>query len=176
MNNSRSTDVVKSISVRGIGFAGLFLSCLTGCPGSLDPAFLQPGGIAPGGTGGAGGDVVLMDCPDAPAKLATGCSGASCHISTFGPIWGDFATQDGMLASRLINIAAKASPACNGQTKLVNPTKPASGVLFERLTTTSCTREMPPGPMEATPAQQLSDADRASLVACLKGWLTPQLQ
>jgi hypothetical protein len=84
MNNSRSTDVVKSISVRGIGFAGLFLSCLTGCPGSLDPAFLQPGGIAPGGTGGAGGDVVLMDCPDAPAKLATGCSGASCHISTFG--------------------------------------------------------------------------------------------
>lgn len=125
-------------------------------------------GAAPDGGGGGAGGAPADTCPEAPARLAAACG--TCHDPNAAEGQPDY-TSPG-LAARLID--QPATLACpNGQTKLVNPTRPPTGVLFERLTTTACYRQMPP--LDAPPRLQLSDPDRASLVDCLKKWLTPQL-
>lgn len=130
-------------------------------------------GSTGGTTGGTGGNGATASCPDAPMRLNAGCSGGQCHNPDNAPGMTDVATIDG-LAGRLINVEKKILEDCNGQTKMVNPTKPATGVLFERLSGTSCGLQMPP--LDAKFDQQLTPTQRADLIACLKAWLEPQLQ
>ena len=179
--------VAARLSTAGL-LAGLFLlPALTGCPGSLGagnwPTASGSGGSGVSGTGGntqtgTGGMQAMgtggsTGCPtDMPALVVQTCGGASCHDSGPGAVWGDFVSPG--LASRLIGKpAGPLSTGCNGQTMLVNPTKPAAGVLFERLTTNTCGNPPDKMPLTAVPP---NPAPPANFVDCLKAWLDPQLQ
>ncbi|MBC8133358.1 MAG: hypothetical protein H7X95_10295 [Deltaproteobacteria bacterium] len=161
--------------LRTVGvIAGLaLLPALMGCPGTLGAGpWDGTGGVGPTGSGGSGipgtgGGMgtggMMAACDDVPTVMMTSCAGAACH-----PIFGDFAKPD-MLASRLINQNVQFNPAC-GQTKLINPGKPVTGALIDKLTNDSCGARMPPPP-PGNPNPALP----ANFVECLKAWLEPQL-
>jgi len=145
----------------------------TGSSGGSNGSTGGTNGGRGGASGGTGGNGAAASCPDAPMRLNAGCSGGQCHNPDNAGGITDVATIAG-LAGRLINVEKKIQEDCNGQTKLVNPTKPASGVLFERLSGDRCGLQMPP--LDARFDQQLTPTQRADLISCLKAWLEPQLQ
>lgn len=181
------------LSTLGLLAGLILLPAIVGCPGTLSSDFNMggSGGAAPGATGGAtgtgsggtngggtggsptqagtGGSSMPANCPtDMPMAIATSCGGGSCHDPGFASVWQDLVSPG--VASRLINKPARASMMCNGETLLVRPSKPAAGVLFERLNTATCgLQKMPPATMNPNPLPP------ANFVDCLKTWLEPQL-
>ena len=169
------------IRLRGIGlFAGLLLApVLAGCPGSLGagdwPAV--PGGGPPGSggagamSGGTGGANVVPPPPNCDAVTmyfqkedpVNGCAGAACHGGTIFGI--DLASAG--VWDRLLNKPASQAGACKGM-PLVNPTKPASGVLISRVAGLACGDIMPYTGDPTTPP-------KPDLVTCITGWVNAQL-
>lgn len=96
--------------------------------------------------------------------------GGQCHNPQAGEGRPDFVTP-GELEKMIGMESHEGCP--SGSTKLFNSTKPASGVIFERLASNACYKQMPP--LDAPPAQQLNDTQRASLIACLTSWLEAKL-
>jgi hypothetical protein len=173
--------------------AAIFLlPILAGCPGQLPADFpFGTGGSAPGtggnssgsggnttgsggstgsggatgsgggtGSGGSTGSGGATAC-DAPGTIfKTTCGMAGCHD---GLIQVPNLKDTAGVAARLIGQAATLLP-CNGQTFYVNPTLPAGGVLLQRVTTSTCTDQMPPQP--TYPALTQSQID------CITSWIT----
>jgi hypothetical protein len=167
--------------VGGAGGLGLLLNLillptLMGCPGELGPGFPPVGGSGTGGAGnpGTGGSSMTgsggapANCADVPTTLKTSCVNSACHSTALAAAWQDF-ESDGV-AGRLIGKKALVSPTCNNQTMLVNAARPVSGVLIERLATTTCTRQMPP-----TDGTNMNPLPPGNFLDCVKAWLDPML-
>lgn len=120
------------------------LAMLAGCPGSLEGDFPAPGslsgsggmtGSGSGGMTGSGSGGSMGNVCDAPNRIfKPTCGGGACH-GIISPL---IAVDDpsGVLIDKM------AGSVCS-ETKYVNPTKPASGVLIKRLTGTDCGAQMP---------------------------------
>ncbi len=154
----------------------MLVPVLAGCPGTLDPRFLNGGGaggmIVMGGTGGAG--VAGPPC-DAPimyfqATDATGCALAgACHDASGAAALSKLNLADAGVWSRLSNVPA-ASPTgtkCLGM-PLVNPTRPAGGVLITRV---SVVDGCGPGTLMPFGAQAVNQP----IAACITSWVNSQL-
>jgi len=119
------------------------------------------------GTGGTGGSAVV-GCDELPGLLKTHCAGGTCHNPGVSIPGLDLITAGG-LETRLIGVDAHET--CpNGQSKIVNTTKPASGVLFERvLRGKDCYKAMPPLDSANPPVP-------ANFAECLTNWVTSKLK
>ena len=161
-------------------------SVAAGCAGELEGNFPPPGGgsggdssgsggsgSGSGGTTGSGGGTgsggstgsggASMATCDAPTMIfKKTCGVAACHDAG--------ATSPGLTgANPETNLIGKtsvfSSGGCDGETKLVNSTKPASGVFIKRITTGDCIDQMPQGAPALT----------ADQVKCVTDWLNSKL-
>lgn len=146
---------------------GLLLPLLSGCPGVLpEPASrYDGGGTGTGGmTGGGTGGSTVGAC-DAPTmyfqntSATAGCGNASCHSGIFSP---NLVMPDPW--SRLVGVNATLGTTCVGM-PLVNPAKPADGVLIKRVGGSACGSVMPFG---------ATTFDQATL-DCIKSWVNSKL-
>lgn len=144
---ARSTARLQVLAV----IAGLSVPIFAGCPGALEgTGWVKPGsggatatgsggatgtGGSGAGTGGAGAcdaETMFLKNP----SVTAGCGAVGCHAaaSPFGDLitdpWGAMFGQN-----------AKLGP-CAGM-PLINSSKPASGVLFKRLSGKECGESMP---------------------------------
>jgi hypothetical protein len=121
---------------------------LAGCPGHLE----DPGRFA--GEFGTGGSTTTA-CPDVPTLLSTTCTAAGCHAATTPAAGLD-------LASPGVFMRLSGKQAMGGSGLLVDPTNPASSVLYTKL------MSPPPfGSRMPLVGMPLGDAE----VACVLTWI-----
>jgi hypothetical protein len=122
---------------------------LAGCPGSLE----DPGRFA--GEFGTGGGSTTTACPDVPTLLSTTCTMSGCHAATMPAAGLD-------LASPGVFMRLSGKMASGGPGLLVDPSNPASSILYLKLKTPP-----PFGSRMPLVGMPLDDA----VVACVLTWI-----
>ena len=164
--------------VSALGAWGVALTCLTGCPGTLDDKqlFLSAAGVGGGAGGGGAGTgneagnagtaavagaagAGLGACGDVVARIfVPSCGGTGCHGSVAAQQGLDLVSPD--VASRIVGVTGTVCA-----TTLADPANPTASLMYQKLAAKpACGAQMP----LARPP--LSGAD----AACVLAWIAAQ--
>jgi hypothetical protein len=170
--SERESQALFSLRALGLLSSLVLVPALAGCPGTLDPGFLNAGSTGTGGmmamAGGTGGAGNTGGPPcDAPAMVFTpSCVAASCHKNGAGV--GIFPPEFSAAKYPTFKSTAVLNPTgpCNGK-NIIDPGSPATSPLLIRIMGADCGDQMPDKAIDATVNYLTPDQ-----ISCVSSWIS----